>query len=369
VRHAVRCPITASQTPYPGGRVAGVTAPNAPDTMASPDDHDRPGQARPSAPHATNEQASAWVPAFLANAVIWGSSFIFIKVAVGAMHPTWVASIRLLIGAVTLLAILAIIKDRLPWDRRLWAHMLVPGILGSAIPFALFAYGEERISSIAAGIWNATTGLWVLPFAVLVFRTERLRMRSAVGLALGFGGVLVVLGFWNAQGSGLVGQLMCGAAALCYGIIIPYLKRFVTGTSSASGPALATMQALVAAVASTIAALVVSGPPPAPSTWGWSAIGSIVALGAFGSGVAFALNMRVIKVAGATTAAYVTYLTPLVAVALGIIVLGESLTWNQPVGAVIVLLGVAVTQGVLTRRRKRSPTRAESEVKELARQT
>jgi len=355
-----------------------VNASNAPDTTRA-GDHRRPSQARPSATHAAHaahEQTAAWVPAFLANAVIWGSSFIFIKVAVGAMHPSWVASIRLLIGSVTLLAILMITKDRLPRDRKLWGHMLIPGILGSAIPFALFAYGEERISSIAAGIWNATTGLWVLPFAVLVFRTERFRMRSAVGLTLGFGGVLVVLGFWDADGSGLIGQLMCGAAALCYGIVIPYIKRFVTGTSSASGPALATMQAAVAAVASTIAAFVLSGPPPAPTTWGWGAIGSMIALGALGSGIAFALNMRVIKVAGASTAAFVTYLMPLVAVALGIIVLGESLTWNQPVGAVIVLLGVAVTQGVLRGRAKRRLPRSEAlqptenavAQKELARQ-
>jgi drug/metabolite transporter (DMT)-like permease len=175
-------------------------------------------------------------------------------------------------------------------------------------------------------------------------------MRTAVGLTLGFAGVLIVLGFWDAAGDGLIGQLMCGAAALCYGIVIPYIKRFVAGTSSASGPALATMQALVAAVASTTAAFILSGPPPAPTTWGWGAIASIVALGAFGSGIAFALNMRVIRVAGASTAAFVTYLMPLVAVALGILVLGESLTWNQPVGAVIVLLGVAVARGVLPRR-------------------
>jgi drug/metabolite transporter (DMT)-like permease len=306
--------------------------------------------------------ARAWVPAFLVNAVIWGSSFIFIKVAVGAMHPLWVAAVRLLIGTATLLAILVIIRDKLPRDRGLWRRMVLPGVLGSAIPFALFAYGEERISSIAAGIWNATTGLWVLPFAVLVFRTERFRVRSAFGLALGFAGVLVVLGFWEAEGTGLTGQLMCGAAALCYGIVIPYIKRFVTGTSSVSGPALATMQALIATVASTIAALVLSGLPSAPTGWGWGAIASIVALGAFGSGIALALNMRVIKVAGASTAAFVTYLMPLVAVALGILVLGETLTWNEPVGAVIVLLGVAVAQGVLRRRRAKPREETVTEV-------
>jgi drug/metabolite transporter (DMT)-like permease len=291
----------------------------------------------------------------LANAVIWGSSFIFIKIAVGELHPTWVAAGRLIAGAFALLVILLITKDRLPSDRRLWAHMLVPGIIGTAIPFTLFAYGEERISSIVAGIWNATAALWVLPFAVLVFRTEKFSARAAFGLALGFGGVLIVLGFWQAEASSIAGQLMCAAASFCYGIAIPYIKRHVASRPGVSGVSLAAMQVIVGALASTVAALVLSGPPPAPSTWGWNVAGSVLALGVFGSGIAFALNMRVIKVAGASTAAYVTYLVPIVAVLLGVLVLHESLTWNLPVGAAIVLLGVAVAQGVLTRRRPSKP--------------
>jgi drug/metabolite transporter (DMT)-like permease len=297
----------------------------------------------------------SWLPGFLANAVIWGSSFIFIKIAVGTLHPTWVAAGRLTAGAAALLAILLLTKNRLPRDRGLWAHMLVPGVIGTAIPFTLFAYGEERVSSIVAGIWNATAALWVLPFAVLVFRTEKFSARAALGLALGFGGVLIVLGFWQAEGASIAGQLMCAAASFCYGIAIPYLKRFLTGRPGVSGVSLAAMQVIVGAVASTVAALLLSGLPPAPAMWGWSVTGSVLALGVFGSGIAFALNMRVIKVAGASTAAYVTYLVPVVAVLLGVLVLHESLTWNLPVGAAIVLLGVAVAQGALTRKRKPKP--------------
>lgn len=298
------------------------------------------------------DRRSAWLPGFVANTVIWGASFLFIKVAVGVLHPTWVAAGRLSTGALALVVILAVTKTPLPTERRLWLHMLLPGVLGTAIPFALFAYGEERVSSIVAGIWNATTALWVLPFAVFVFRTEKFTMRAAVGLALGFAGVLIVLGFWQADGGAdLVGQLMCGGAAFCYGIAIPYIKRFVTGTA-ASGVSLAAVQVIVAAIASTLAALVLSGPPPAPARWGWEVIWSVAALGVFGSAVAFALNMRIIKVAGASTAAFMTYLVPVVAVGLGILVLGEALTWNLPVGAAIVLLGVAIAQGVVKRRRK-----------------
>jgi drug/metabolite transporter (DMT)-like permease len=297
------------------------------------------------------DKRSAWLPGFLANAVIWGSSFIFIKIAVEVLHPTWVAAGRLGAGALALLVILMVTKTRLPTERRVWLHMVVPGILGTAVPFALFAYGEERVSSIVAGIWNATTALWVLPFAVFVYRTEKFTIRAAAGLALGFVGVLVVLGFWQAQASDLVGQLMCGAAALCYGITIPYIKRFITGSTTASGVSLAAVQVIIGAAAATIAALVLSGPPPSPASWGWDVVGSIIALGVFGSGIAFALNMRVIKAAGASTAAFVTYLVPVVAVVLGIVVLGESMTWNLPVGAAIVLLGVAIAQGLFSRRR------------------
>ncbi|RKE09027.1 DMT family transporter [Catellatospora citrea] len=312
------------------------------------------------APDTTASAArSAWLPAFAANAVIWGSSFIFIKIGVRELHPTWVAAGRIVIGALTLLALLLIAGQRLPGDRRLWGHMLLPGVVGVALPFTLFAYGEERVDSLVAGIWNATTALWVLPFAVLVYRTEKFTARSAGGLLIGFAGVLMVLGFWHDTGaSSLAGQLMCGAAAACYGVSIPYLKRFVTGRDFGgvrpSGVSLAFAQTTVAALASVLAALLVSGMPPAVTALSWPVIGSVVALGVFGSGIAFALNMRVIAAAGASMAAFVTYLVPVVATLLGILVLGESLHWNQPVGALIVLLGVAVAQGALSRRRPAS---------------
>jgi drug/metabolite transporter (DMT)-like permease len=302
---------------------------------------------------ATTPDTRSWLPGFLGNAVIWGSSFIFIKIAVGTLHPAWVGAGRIVTGAVTLLIILALMKEKLPSDKRLWAHMAIPGVVGIAIPFALFAYGEERISSLLAGIWNATTGLWVLPIAVFVYRIEKFSVRAAIGLLLGFAGVLVVLGFWNADSGDLTGQLMCGAAALCYGITIPYIKKFVSGRSEASGVALAAMQVMVASVASVIGALVLAGPPLAPSAWGWQVTASILALGVFGSGIAFALNMRVIKLAGASTAAFVTYLVPVFAVILGILVLNESPHWNQAAGALIVLAGVAVAQGVFSRKNGR----------------
>lgn len=298
--------------------------------------------------------ASAWLPAFLANAVIWGASFLFIKYGVLEMPAMWVGAGRVMLGALTLVVIMLARRERLPRDPKMWAHLIVPGIVGIAIPFSLFPLGEERVPSLVAGIWNATTALWVLPFAVFAFRTERFSLRGVIGLALGFAGVLTVLGVWHTQGSALTGQLMCGAAAFCYGISIPYIKRFATGRG-VSGISIAAGQAIVAAIAIVPAALISDGLPPAPSALSWKAIGSVLALGVFGSGVAFALNMRVISLAGASTTAFVTYLVPLVSTTLGILVLHETLAWNQPVGALVVLGGVAVSQGLVRLHRKTAP--------------
>jgi len=319
---------------YASGSVSGVNARITPDTGSS----------------------AAWLPAFAANVLIWGASFVFIKYGVLEMPAIWVGAIRIVLGAITLIVIMLLLKERLPRDPKMWAHLIVPGVVGVAIPFTLFPLGEERVPSLVAGIWNATTALWVLPFAVFVFRTEKFRVRSALGLALGFVGVLVVLGFWHSGGADLTGQLMCALAAFCYGISIPYIKRFTTGRGVA-GISIAAGQSIVAAIAIVPAALLSAGAPPTPGELSMKAIGSMLALGVFGSGVAFALNMRVITNAGASTAAFVTYLVPLVATTLGIVLLGESLTWNLPVGALVVLTGVAIAQGLI-RPPRRSPVPA-----------
>jgi drug/metabolite transporter (DMT)-like permease len=300
-----------------------VTSPAAPDTVA----------------------ARSWLPSFLTLAAIWGSSFLFIKVGVGELHPMYVTLGRALSGMVTLLALLAVLRHRLPRDPKLWLHLTVIGAVGVAVPFTLFGYGEQRISSLLAGIWNATTPLVVLPLAVLLFRTEKMTARKAIGMSLGFVGVLVVLGVWQGIGGArFTGQLMCFVAAVCYGFVIPYAKRFVTNRSE-SGLALATGQLVTATALMAVAAPVIAGPPTPLGDLSAQAVGSVIVLGAIGTGIAFVLNMRNIRLVGASTASMVTYLIPLFAVLLGVLVLDEGLAWHQPVGALVVLAGVAISQG------------------------
>jgi drug/metabolite transporter (DMT)-like permease len=301
-----------------------------------------------------------WLPGYLALAAIWGSSFLFIKVGISELHPLYVTLGRVASGALTLVVILAFLRHRLPRDPRVWGHLAVVAAIGVAVPFTLFGFGEQRISSVLAGIWNATTPLVALPMAVLAFRTEKMTARRAVGLGLGFVGVLVILGVWqDVGGTGLTGQLMCFGAALCYGFAIPYQRRFLARRPE-SGLALSAGQLMLATAMLAVVAPLVAGPPKAPAALSADVIASVLALGALGTGIAFVLNFRVIRLAGATTSASVTYLIPIFATLIGVAVLGEDLAWYQPAGAAIVLLGVAVSQGV-GRRTRRTVTPARPE--------
>jgi drug/metabolite transporter (DMT)-like permease len=282
-------------------------------------------------------------------AAIWGCSFLFISIGVRELHPAYLALGRVVAGALVLLIILAIKRESLPREPRIWAHTFVLGAIGSALPWTLFGYGEQRVPSLLAGIWNGITPLVVLPIAVLVFRTEKFTLQRAIGLLLGFVGMLVVLGAWQLHGGAdLTGQLLCMAAACSYGVAIPYQKRFIAG-SKLSGTALSAGLLLCAAVQLAVVAPIVAGhAPPMPWSLSLEVVASVVALGALGSGIAFVLNLRLIRLIGASMTSMVTYVMPIFAIIVGVLVLDEHLTWYQPVGALIVLTGVAVSQGMVS---------------------
>jgi drug/metabolite transporter (DMT)-like permease len=147
---------------------------------------------------------------------------------------------------------------------------------------------------------------------------------------------------------------MCFGAAMCYAVAIPYQKKFIAGRAG-SGVSIAGGQLLMALAQLAVLAPLLAGAPPAPTRLSLQVVLCVLALGALGTGLAFVLNMRVIRVAGASTSASVTYLMPVVATVVGVLILGEHLIWNQPLGALIVLTGVAISQGLLSRRRGSRP--------------
>jgi drug/metabolite transporter (DMT)-like permease len=274
---------------------------------------------------------------------IWGSSFLLIAVALEAFSPIQIVLGRLVAGASVLALIVGVRRLPLPRSMVTWGHLAVMGVVANIIPFFLFGWGQERITSGLAGVLNGSTPLFTLVFAIAALPEERLRTMRAVGLLLGFAGVVIVVGPWdgNPLTSSLPGQLACLGAAACYGVAFVYARRFLAPLRHPT-VVLAAGQLGMAALLLAVASPVVARQPVAAS---WLAIGALLLLGAVGTGLAYLLYYRLITDSGATTASMVAYLIPIVAVVLGVIVLGEPVGWNLYAGAAVVILGVAVAEG------------------------
>ncbi|KZE40675.1 DMT family transporter [Microbacterium sp. T32] len=279
---------------------------------------------------------------FVLTGIVWGSSFLFIAVALTGMTPAQVAGGRLLFGALALAAVVAIRRERMPRSLRVWAHLCVLAVSFCVIPFLLFAWAEQHVSSGLASIFNATTPIMTAIMAWAVFRVERLRAGQLAGIALGILGVVVIIapGALADLGGSTVAQLALLGATACYGFSLAYMRRFL-GNAGLSGIAFAFGYIGPAAVLMLLLSPLILAEP---MTLTPPVIGSIVALGVLGTGLAYVWNQNTLRAWGPTRASTVTYITPVVGVALGILVLNERLTWNGPTGAVIVFLGILLVQ-------------------------
>jgi len=273
---------------------------------------------------------------------IWGSSFALIKVALDAgVPPVQVALARCLFGAVALWAVCAAQGASVPRDRRTWGHAAVVALLLNSVPFTLLAFGESKVDSVLAGVLNATTPLTTLAFALLVVPGEKVTRTRLAGLLLGFAGVLVLLGVWRGlDGDLLAGGLACLAATTCYGAGFAYTRRFFSGGPHRAS-ALSAVQITCATVQLGLVAPVISGPPAWP---GAHAFLALLVLGAAGTGYAYVLNLDLIREAGATVAATVTYVTPLWSTALGALLLAEPVGWNTFAGGAVVIGGILLAR-------------------------
>lgn len=293
----------------------------------------------------TQHPVRSWLPWYLLLALIWGNSFVFIKVGLESLTPAGVVLSRLFLGAVTMLALSAILRSPLP-PRRYWRPLFVAAILMTSAGWGFFAFSEQYVSSAFAGIMNGTTPLMTLLVVMLAFPEEHPTSQRIVGLAVGFVGVLVVVGVWQGLGGAtLVGFLACLMAVVGYGIAYPYVRRHLATGSSALGPMTFATGLMVFGTLQIAPVAAVTGFAHAPLTA--SVVWSVLALGVLGSGFAYILNYIVIQRSDATTASTVTYAITAVAVVSGAVVLGEDLSWNQPVGAVLVLAGAAIAQGLV----------------------
>jgi drug/metabolite transporter (DMT)-like permease len=297
--------------------------------------------ASPGAASPARRAALDWRIRFAALGLVWGFSFLFMKVGNEAFAPLQVTLGRMVFGTAVLAAAVAVKRERLPRSPGTWLRLTVAAFLLNSLPFTLFATAEQTIPSMLAGICNAATPLFSMLVSLVALSEDRPSRERFAGVGIGFIGVLTVLGAWQGfSGQDPKGTIMALTAAVSYAVGWAYVRRTLASTDSshlavsASQLLLGTVQLLV------VTPFFTSMPDSYPA----KSVLSVLALGALGTGVAFLIQYGLVAEKGPTIGAMVTYLIPIVATTAGVTLLGETLHWNEPVGAVVILVGAALTQ-------------------------
>ena len=284
----------------------------------------------------------SWLPAYIALGFIWGCSFIFIELGLEFFTPFGVAFVRCALGAITLLIFVKMRKIQLPKEKSTWRKLWIVALLLNVVPGILFAFAQQYVTSVLAGIINATTPLMTLIFMLILFREEKLKGEQIIGLLIGAFGVMVVLGIWKGVGENqLLGVIALLVAVACYGYSFPYTTRKILPLGL-KPEAAATVQLCMAAI-TLLPFYLFDG--IAEDNYQLNSLLAMLALGVLGSGFAYIWNFSIIAAVGSSIASTVTYVTPVVAVFVGWLFLAEPVTWHEPVGAMFVILGAAITQG------------------------
>lgn len=292
-----------------------------------------------------------WVAMYTVAGLIWGGSFLFVEYALTALTPIGVAFWRTTFGAIAMLVAILIYRSKLPTGFDAWKKLTIAGMLMSSVPFTLFAYAQTYVSSALASIINAVTPMATVIVMLIAFRSEKLKPHVIVGLVVGLIGVLIVLGVWQGFGDNeplaIVALLL---AVTCYGVGTPYVRNYVAPLKLSTE---VSVFGQIGTAALTLLPIYIFSGQYFTSIPSLQAILSVVAIGALGSGIAYLLFYRVLDVVGSAIASSVTYITPIIAVLLGVLILNEQLHWYEPVGGVIVILGAAISQGSILQLFKR----------------
>jgi drug/metabolite transporter (DMT)-like permease len=286
--------------------------------------------------------ATEWV-LLLILSVLWGGSFFFFKVLVAELPPFTVVLGRVAFAALALNLLLFARRDSMPRDPRLWAAFVIMGLLNNLIPFTLIVFGETRISSGLASILNATTPIFTVLAAHALTSNEKLSWGKGWGVLFGFLGVAVLIGptALSSLGHGdIIGEVSCLGAALTYAFAGIFGRRFrgIPPLKVATGQITASTIVLIPIAA------VVDAPwtLPAPSVNVWLAFAGIAL---FSTALAYILYFRILATAGATNLLLVTFLLPVSAMALGVAVLGETVTWQALAGMALIGAGLVAIDG------------------------
>ena len=302
----------------------------------------------------TQPRSASIVLQFVGMGLVWGASFLFMKVALDGVTFYQVAWSRLVLGGLTLGIIVLLSRQRLPRERVIYLHFLVIALTNCVIPHLAFAWAEQYVSSGLASIYNAVTPITTALMVTLAFHVEKLNRGQILGIGIGIAGVIVIIAPWQhaAFTGDLAGQLACLLAATCYGFSFGYIRKFLSHRPIPG----ATFAFLNIGVAGAIMLLLTPVIAWQPVDLTPGIVASLLTLGILGTGIAYIWNINVLRAWGPTNASTVTYITPVVGVLLGVIVLGETFSANQPAGAALVLVGILFTQQRIRLSRRRLAT-------------
>jgi drug/metabolite transporter (DMT)-like permease len=294
----------------------------------------------------------------LALSILWGGSFFFTHIAIGALPPLTIVTLRVGGAALLLLAALPLFGLRMPADRRIWSAFLGMGFLNNVVPFCLIVWGQTHIASGLAAILNATTPLWTVVIAHFTTSEERMTGNRLAGVMIGLAGVAVMIGpdALRGLGSNILAQLAVLGAAISYGFAAIFGRRFrrlglepmVTATGQVSASTLMLLPVCLLIDRPWTLAM--------PGLAVWAALAGMAALS---TALGYLLYFRILATAGATNLALVTFLIPISAIILGGLVLGETLQTRHFVGMALIGLALAAIDGRVVRRfRQRVPARS-----------
>jgi drug/metabolite transporter (DMT)-like permease len=283
-----------------------------------------------------------WVlpAAFILLGLIWGSSFAWIKIAVAELPPATLVAWRMTLGAIGMVALLLAI--RVPWPRlgRAWLPLAVMGAINAAIPIFLISWGEQFVDSGTAAVLNSLVPIFSLILAGVVLRTEPVTVLRVGGLVLGFIGAALLAGReleLRSDSSGLIGALAVVLAAVSYAAGASYARYRIRSTHRYL---VAAGTLVFAAIYIWALALVADGGVIVPVQL--DTIVALLWLGILGSFVAYLLFFFLIEHLGATMASMVTYMFPVIGVAIGVVALGERMDASLLIGTVLVVAGIII---------------------------
>jgi drug/metabolite transporter (DMT)-like permease len=304
--------------------------------------------------------------AFVLLGTVWGSSFLWIKIAVAEIGPFTLVAFRLLFGLVGLLAIMALTRQGFPRDRKTLAKYAFMGAFNTALPFTLISWGETRIASGLASILNGTVPLFIIVIAHFWLQDEKITLQRAAGVLVGFVGMVVLvsrdIGPEGLHGN-VWGQVAVIVASIFYATAITFSRRYLRGQPPVvlSAGQLLVADALLwlsfpaAALGRQFAPLAepLFTLPRLPLTWV-----AIAWLGLLGSCLAYMLLFYLINAWGPTRASVVTYVFPIVGLILGLTVLNEALDTRLVIGSALVVAGIGVLNVRLPARQPQPSTAA-----------